>query len=132
MSRIFYTAYVRPPEEPPIDPGKRITELSGYIPAQAQIEALINAGERLNDYRLEMYGPDAEISDGASVAAIYTDSVGLAQKANDTTAALKAANDEAEAKIAADFAEAQAQALTEHEELLKLRAASSSPTDPSV
>jgi hypothetical protein len=45
--------------------GSTITEQAGYIPPRIQIENMINAGKRLDQYRKEMYDfpPDAEVPD---------------------------------------------------------------------
>lgn len=43
---------------------EQVTDTSGYIPPMIQIENMINAGQRLNDYRRELYDfPDGEVDD---------------------------------------------------------------------
>ena len=56
----FYTKYKRPEANPEkMDPHSK-TEKAGYIPAKIQIENMIMAGQRLGDYRREMYDFGAE------------------------------------------------------------------------
>lgn len=60
----FFTQYSRPKPTPEINSGEIIVEKSGYISAQKQIEALIDAGERLNASRLELYDYPDGLPDG--------------------------------------------------------------------
>lgn len=45
--------------------GKRITESAGYVPAKTKIEEMIQAGQRLVDYRAENYDfpPDTKVTE---------------------------------------------------------------------
>nr|WAE43362.1 MAG: hypothetical protein [Microviridae sp.] len=54
----FYTQHDRPISTPEINSGVRTVETAGYIPAKIQIENLLNAGIRLNDYRKEQFDYD--------------------------------------------------------------------------
>lgn len=47
------------PRSPETLGGLRITETAGYIPAEQQINRLIAAGERLGEYRKELYDIEA-------------------------------------------------------------------------
>lgn len=52
----FYDQFVnRPPTGEEINSGEEIVEKAGYVPAEIQIMEMINAGERLGDYRKERY-----------------------------------------------------------------------------
>lgn len=43
--------------------GPKVVETAGYIPAKTQIENLMIAGQRLGEYRKEMYSFDAGVPD---------------------------------------------------------------------
>ena len=45
--------------------GEKLVETQGYIPADIQIEQMLSAGIRLDEYRKEKYdfGPDEEVPD---------------------------------------------------------------------
>ena len=51
----FQTRYNRVDRPGEINPGPVLVERAGYIPAKIQIENLILAGKRLQEYRAEMY-----------------------------------------------------------------------------
>lgn len=53
----FYTQYDRPEKAPFLEKIDKtcIVEVGGYIPAKDRIESLINAGRRLETYRIENY-----------------------------------------------------------------------------
>lgn len=56
-----FTKYDRPVKSPEINEGPVITEVKGYISPKTQVERLIRSGERLMEYRRQMY--DAGIDD---------------------------------------------------------------------
>lgn len=52
----FFDQFVnRPPADEEINSGEEIVEKAGYIPAEIQIMEMINAGERLGEFRKEKY-----------------------------------------------------------------------------
>ena len=59
------TNYVRPDRRKEVGGGPRIVEASGYIPTKVQVENMLIAGQRLNEYRREQYdfSGDEEIPD---------------------------------------------------------------------
>ena len=57
------TNYVRPDRRKEVGGGPRIVEVSGYIPTKVQVENMLIAGQRLNEFRREQY----DYSDGDSV-----------------------------------------------------------------
>lgn len=57
------TNYIRPERRKEVGGGPRIVEASGYIPTKIQVENMLLAGQRLNEYRKEQY----DYSDGDSV-----------------------------------------------------------------
>ena len=57
------TNYVRPERRKEVGGGPRIVEASGYIPTKIQVENMLLAGQRLNEYRREQY----DYSEGDSV-----------------------------------------------------------------
>ena len=57
------TNYKRPERRKEVGGGPRIVEASGYIPTKIQVENMLLAGQRLNEYRKEQY----DFSDGDSV-----------------------------------------------------------------
>lgn len=65
---MFATKFARPETVKEKNNGKKKVETAGYIPAITQIENLINAGMRLNQYRDEMYdfGAAEEVDDSFS------------------------------------------------------------------
>jgi len=65
----FDTKYERKPDGGEDISDKSKTETSGYIPAQVQIERLIQSGENLRNYRKEQYdfASDAPDDDGVYV-----------------------------------------------------------------
>ncbi|QXP44177.1 MAG: hypothetical protein [Arizlama microvirus] len=52
---MFQTPYVCNTRFPEVNSGEIKVERSGYIPAQEQVEAFINAGQRLDDFRKGLY-----------------------------------------------------------------------------
>lgn len=57
------TNYLRPERRKEVGGGPRIVEASGYIPTKIQVENMLIAGQRLNEYRREQY----DFSEGDSV-----------------------------------------------------------------
>lgn len=57
------TNYKRPESRKEVGGGPRIVEASGYIPTKIQVENMLIAGQRLNEYRREQY----DYSEGDSV-----------------------------------------------------------------
>lgn len=55
--------------KPQIEPGggKRKVETAGYIPAEVQIRNMMVAGQRLGEYRAEMYDYGEEVSDDEAI-----------------------------------------------------------------
>lgn len=51
----IYTQYVRPEKKGETNSGELKVELKGYVPPQKQVENLMIAGKRLEDYRREAY-----------------------------------------------------------------------------
>lgn len=62
MKRKFYTHYDPPKTDEEVNEGELLVETAGYIPAKQLIEQMIFAGQRLAEFRAEMYdyGPDDE------------------------------------------------------------------------
>lgn len=53
---IFYDQFMnRPPADEEKNSGESLVESAGYIPAEIQIMEMIQAGERLGEYRKEKY-----------------------------------------------------------------------------
>lgn len=103
----FATKYARPESVPETLSRKSMTERAGYIPARTQIEQLINAGVRLDQYRKEAFdfGPgedvDPDFSDPTRDPNFdMADASALARLAQDNLMRQKADADEA-ARIAA-------------------------------
>lgn len=67
----FCTKYVRPKEKGEKGGGPKIVETAGYISAEKRIKALIDAGQRLVDYRMMMY--DAQPGSAVPDNEIYPD-----------------------------------------------------------
>ena len=65
----FQTKYTHEKSPGEINLGKNLVEKSGYISAQARIENMILAGQRLVEYRKEMY----DFSDGKDIDESFTD-----------------------------------------------------------
>lgn len=57
------TNYLRPERRKEVGGGPSIVEVSGYIPTKIQVENMLIAGQRLNEYRREQY----DYSEGDSV-----------------------------------------------------------------
>jgi len=55
MSKKFYTPYDRPEKHPIITGDETLTEVDGYVSAKAQVEALLAAGQRLENFRKAQY-----------------------------------------------------------------------------
>jgi len=104
----LFTHWRRPPKHPEeMDPLTK-TESAGYIPPKKQIENLIEAGRRLQEYRKEMYDfPEGEDVDesyedptrgpGYDLADFSRDKQGLVEKvrAQDRASKTKGSNDTA-------------------------------------
>ena len=65
----FQTKYNHSKSPGEINLGKNIVEKAGYIPAQARIENMILAGQRLIEHRKEMY----DFSDGNDIDETFSD-----------------------------------------------------------
>jgi hypothetical protein len=60
----FYTQYNHVPALPEENSGEVVTEQAGYVPPKYQIEQMMAAGQRLADYREEMFDSlDGDIPD---------------------------------------------------------------------
>jgi hypothetical protein len=59
----FVTPYNYFPPLPEENGGEMVTEQAGYIPPKVQIENMILAGQRLSEYRREMYDFSSEEED---------------------------------------------------------------------
>lgn len=59
----FQTHYKRNPSPPECNSGEKLVEVAGYITAQQRIEAIINAGHRLNEYRKEQFDFQDELDE---------------------------------------------------------------------
>ena len=66
---IFQTKYTHEKSPSEVNLGKNLVEKAGYIPAQARIENMILAGQRLVEHRKEMY----DFSDGKDIDESFTD-----------------------------------------------------------
>ena len=56
------TNYLRPDRRKEVGGGPRIVEASGYIPTKVQVENMLIAGQRLNEFRREQYDYSADDS----------------------------------------------------------------------
>jgi len=65
----FQTKYTHEKSPGEVNQGKNLVEKAGYIPAQARIENMILAGQRLIEYRKEMY----DFSDGNDIDETFSD-----------------------------------------------------------
>jgi len=65
----FQTKYTHEKSPGEVNQGKNLVEKAGYIPAQARIENMILAGQRLVEHRKEMY----DFSDGKDIDESFTD-----------------------------------------------------------
>ena len=65
----FQTKYTHEKSPGEVNLGKNLVEKAGYIPAQARIENMILAGQRLVEHRKEMY----DFSDGRDIDENFTD-----------------------------------------------------------
>ena len=65
----FQTKYTHEKSPGEVNLGKNLVEKAGYIPAQARIENMILAGQRLVEHRKEMY----DFSDGNDIDESFTD-----------------------------------------------------------
>ena len=65
----FQTKYTHEKSPGEVNLGKNLVEKAGYIPAQARIENMILAGQRLVEHRKEMY----DFSDGKDIDESFTD-----------------------------------------------------------
>lgn len=66
---LFQTKYTHEKSPGEVNLGKNLVEKAGYIPAQARIENMILAGQRLVEHRKEMY----DFSDGKDIDESFTD-----------------------------------------------------------
>lgn len=64
----FQSQYSHKPYDGEVISSKSIVDPSGYVDAQTRIENLMRAGERLDEYRRDMYqyGPDDDYDDDSS------------------------------------------------------------------
>ena len=65
----FQTKYTHEKSPGEVNLGKNLVEKAGYIPAQARIENMILAGQRLVEHRKEMY----DFSDGKDIDEAFSD-----------------------------------------------------------
>ena len=65
----FQTKYTHEKSPGEVNLGKNLVEKAGYIPAQARIENMILAGQRLIEHRKELY----DFSDGKDIDESFTD-----------------------------------------------------------
>ena len=65
----FQTKYTHEKSPGEVNLGKNLVEKAGYIPAQARIENMILAGQRLVEHRKEMY----DFSDGQDIDETFSD-----------------------------------------------------------
>ena len=65
----FQTKYTHEKSPGEVNLGKNLVEKAGYIPAQARIENMILAGQRLIEHRKELY----DFSDGKDIDENFTD-----------------------------------------------------------
>lgn len=65
----FQTKYTHEKSPGEVNQGKNLVEKAGYIPAQARIENMILAGQRLIEHRKEMY----DFSDGNDIDETFSD-----------------------------------------------------------
>jgi len=56
----MYSPYNRPKRAPEVNSGELVTESAGYIPAKNLIEGMLQAGQRLGEYRDTMYDYQTE------------------------------------------------------------------------
>ena len=66
---LFQTKYTHEKSPGEVNLGKNLVEKAGYIPAQARIENMILAGQRLIEHRKELY----DFSDGKDIDENFTD-----------------------------------------------------------
>lgn len=59
----FETHYSRTPAPPEINTGEKLVETAGYMTAQQRIEAIMNAGKRLESWRKEQFDFDDKIDE---------------------------------------------------------------------
>ena len=65
----FQTKYTHEKSPGEVNLGKNLVEKAGYIPAQARIENMILAGQRLIEHRKELY----DFSDGNDIDETFSD-----------------------------------------------------------
>lgn len=66
---LFQTKYTHEKSPGEVNLGKNLVEKAGYIPAQARIENMILAGQRLIEHRKELY----DFSDGKDIDDTFSD-----------------------------------------------------------
>lgn len=66
---MFYTKFVRPEPVKEVNSGELLVEVAGYVPAKKQIENLLFAGKRLDEFRRNEY----EFQDGEVIPPGYID-----------------------------------------------------------
>lgn len=66
---MFYTKYVRPEPVQEVNSGELLVEVAGYVPAKKQIENLLFAGKRLDEFRRNEY----EFQEGEEIPPGYID-----------------------------------------------------------
>lgn len=74
---VIYDWFTRPKAKGEVNSGEEIVEKEGYIPAEAQIMDMMQAGVRLGEYRREKYdyAADEEVPDDAIDPRAFTDPV---------------------------------------------------------
>jgi len=93
----YYTRDKRPEKKPEINLGDPIVETAGYRSAEVQISEMLNAGQRLVDYRKQRYEfggeevvppnyedptrrPGFDMADGTALAALAADRLKVQQE----------------------------------------------------
>lgn len=66
---MFFTKFVRPEPVKEVNSGELLVEVAGYVPAKKQIENLLFAGKRLDEFRRNEY----EFQEGEQVPPDYID-----------------------------------------------------------
>lgn len=59
----FYTRYNKPPCKFEVNSGLRLVDLTGYIPLEKQVKAMMSAGMRLDSFRSAQFDSEDENGD---------------------------------------------------------------------
>ena len=110
----IYSEFDRPPPVLEMNDGKSIVETVGFIPADVQIEQLINAGVRLDKHRKEAFdfepgedidpafedptrAPNFDLADASNIGTAVSDRLLKAQQEYEAAQAAAAEADKAKA-----------------------------------